>query len=152
MKTKLIANIIYPVYTKKGLKYEKKKRVIEQLPPLNYEKPGKVLDGFILLYSCRVKFPVEAIRSKLSGQNFVEVIEEDLGYFQNLTYLDLSDNKIRIEQLANLYNLVELNLQFNSMKSLLLTQDMFPVLEKLHLSYNNIPVSHLINLKHLKNL
>jgi len=25
MKTKLIASIIYPVYTKKGLKYEKKK-------------------------------------------------------------------------------------------------------------------------------
>jgi len=36
------------------------------------------------------------------------------------------------------------------MKSLLLTEDMFPNLEKLHLSYNSIPVSHLINLKHLK--
>lgn len=38
------------------------------------------------------------------------------------------------------------------MRSLLLTEDMFPVVEKLHLSYNNIPVSHLQNLKHLRNL
>lgn len=29
---------------------------------------------------------------------------------------------------------------------------MFPTLEKLHLSYNNIPVNHLLNLTHLKSL
>ena len=55
--------------------------MIEQLPPINFEKVEKVLDGFALLHSCRVKLPVEAVKSKLSGRNFVEVIEEDLTYF-----------------------------------------------------------------------
>jgi len=36
------------------------------------------------------------------------------------------------------------------MTSLNLQEDMFPALERLHLSYNSIPVNHLINLKHLK--
>jgi hypothetical protein len=51
-----------------------------------------MLDGFLLLYSCRVKLPHEAIRSKLAGENIVDVREEDLIYFKNLTYLDVSDN------------------------------------------------------------
>ena len=122
-----------------------------QLVPIR-EPMGKLLDGFLLLYSCRVKLPHEAIRSKLSGQNIVEVVEEDLAYFQNLTYLDVSDNKIQIEQLANLTNLVELNTQFNNIQTLVLNEDMFPVLEKLYLSYNQIPVAHLVNLKYLGSL
>ena len=61
------------------------------------EKIGKLLDGFLILYSCRVKLPHEAINSKLANQNIVEVIEEDLCYFQNLNTLELSDNKVRIE-------------------------------------------------------
>jgi Leucine-rich repeat (LRR) protein len=72
--------------------------------------PGKILDGFLLLYSCRVKLPHEAIRSKLSGHNITEVVEEDLCYFQNLTSLDLSDNKIKMDELSNLNLLTELNL------------------------------------------
>lgn len=61
-------------------------------------KNHKVLDGFLLLYSCRVKLPHEAIRSKLSGENIVDVREEDLVYFkQNLKFLDVSDNSIAIE-------------------------------------------------------
>lgn len=42
---------------------------------------GKLLDGFLILYSCRVKLPHEAIKSKLASQRIVEVIEEDLCYF-----------------------------------------------------------------------
>jgi len=56
-----------------------------------------MLDGFLLLYSCRVKLPHEAIRSKLCGENIVDVREEDLVYFKNLVYLDVSDNSIAIE-------------------------------------------------------
>lgn len=56
-----------------------------------------------MLYSCRVKLPHEAIRSKLSGESIVDVREEDLVYFkQNLKFLDVSDNQIRLEQLLNL--------------------------------------------------
>ena len=38
------------------------------------------------------------------------------------------------------------------MTSLNISEDMFPMLEKLHLSYNSIPVNHLINLRYLKSL
>jgi len=57
-----------------------------------------------------VKLPHEAIKSKLNGQRFVDVIEEDLCYFQNLSIIDLSDNRIRLEQLKNLRLISEINL------------------------------------------
>ncbi len=85
MKQTTIDRIIYPVYTKKGLKYGKKKRrEATQGIDDNQEKQepiGKLLDGFLILYSCRVKLPHEAIKSKLASQKIVEVIEEDLCYF-----------------------------------------------------------------------
>ena len=43
----------------------------------------------------------------------MDVIEEDLCYFQNLSTLDLADNKVRMEQLKNLKYLTDLNLQYN---------------------------------------
>ena len=69
------------------------------------QKTQRILDGFLLLYSCRVKLPHEAIRSKLASMNIVEVTEEDLEYFKNLTYLDISDNQIYMHNLMNLSNL-----------------------------------------------
>lgn len=76
-----IDDIIYPVKTKKGIKFKKSKKKVKKLDAVPFEMNGKLLDGFLLLYSCRVKLPHEAIRSKLSGQNIVEVVEEDLCYF-----------------------------------------------------------------------
>jgi hypothetical protein len=72
------------------------KDLLQDAQTLN-KKGGKLLDGFLILYSCRVKLPHEAIKSKLDSQNIMEVIEEDLCYFQNLSSIDLSDNHIRFE-------------------------------------------------------
>lgn len=116
-----IDRIIYPVQTKRGLKYPKKKQphghvpkeLVEENNQLIQRKNGKLLDGFLILYSCRVKLPHEAIKSKLDSQNIMEVIEEDLCYFQNLCSIDLSDNHVRLEQLRNLKSLNEINLQYN---------------------------------------
>ena len=66
-----------------------------------------------MLYSCRVRLPHEAIRSKLASMNIVEVTEEDLEYFKNLTYLDISDNQVYMHNLMNLTNLQELDIQYN---------------------------------------
>ena len=77
------------------------------------QKTQRILDGFLLLYSCRVKLPHEAIRSKLGSMNIVEVTEEDLEYFKNLTYLDISDNQVYMHNLMNLTNLQELDIQYN---------------------------------------
>ena len=69
----------------------------------------------------------------------MEVIEEDLCYFQNLTHIDLSDNHIRLEQLRNLKSLLEINLQYNYIRIIpSLSFDDFERLEVLNLSYNSV--------------
>ena len=103
MSRTIISDIIYPVQTKKGLKWGKNhranqqqaqnQRAINKVP----QRLGLLLDGFLILFSCRVRLPHEAIKSKLSSKQIVDVIEEDLCYFQNLTTLDLADNKVRME-------------------------------------------------------
>ena len=65
-----------------------------------------------------MKLPHEAIRSKLAGMNITDVTEEDLEFFKNLTYLDISDNRVQLHQLMNLTALQELDLQYNAMDSL----------------------------------
>lgn len=108
MSRTVISDIIYPVQTKKGLKWGKNNnrnqvdaqshKAINKVP----QRLGLLLDGFLILFSCRVRLPHEAIKSKLASKQIVDVIEEDLCYFQNLTTLDLADNKVRLEQLRNL--------------------------------------------------
>jgi hypothetical protein len=48
----------------------------------------------LLAYSCRVKSPELAIKSKLCGENIIDVKEEDLEMFPNLTMLDVSENHL----------------------------------------------------------
>jgi Leucine-rich repeat (LRR) protein len=75
----------------------------------------------------------------LASQKIVEVIEEDLCYFQNLNAIDLSDNKVRLEQLRNLKSLVDVNLQYNNIQTIpTLAKEDFPKLEQLNLSYNQL--------------
>lgn len=114
------------------------------------------MDGFLILYSCRVKLPHEAISSKLEHQNIHEVIEEDLCYFQNLCSIDLSDNRVRLEQLRNLKSLEEINLQFNHIRIIPQLQSSdFEKLEIINLSYNSITPASIRSLyiaKKLKHL
>ncbi len=75
----------------------------------------------------------------MASQKIVEVIEEDLCYFQNLNAIDLSDNKVRLEQLRNLKSLVDVNLQYNNIQTIpTLAKEDFPKLEQLNLSYNQL--------------
>ena len=45
--------------------------------------------------------------------------------FSNLTHLDISDNQIQLNQLANLANLEDLDLQYNSLESLAVQKGTF---------------------------
>ena len=74
-----IDQIIYPVKTKKGLKHAPKRKSkddtnLYKIPASLMQdsqalqrRSGKLLDGFLILYSCRVKLPHEAIKSKLDS-------------------------------------------------------------------------------------
>ena len=161
MSTQVFDRIIYPVQTKRGLKYPKKKpqhggHVPQELVQNSLEpsrKNGKLLDGFLILYSCRVKLPHEAIKSKLDSQNIMEVIEEDLCYFQNLSYIDLSDNHVKLEQLRNLKSLTDINLQYNYIRVIpALSNDDFERVETLNLSFNSLTPASIRSLYTLKKL
>ena len=73
------------------------------------------------------------------------MVEEDLCYFQNLACLDLSDNKVKLEQLKNLKNLVELNLSYNQISRIgnINPETDFILLENLSLAYNNLKLNDL---------
>ena len=51
--------------------FEKKKKNMEnqfsQQMAMHEVRTGKLLDGFLLLFSCRVKLPHEAIKSNLAS-------------------------------------------------------------------------------------
>jgi hypothetical protein len=76
MKPFNIDKIIYPVKTKRGIKMAPPEAYSYQNDHVNHvtEKLGRLLDGFLILYSCRVKMPHEAITSKLASQSIVDVI------------------------------------------------------------------------------
>jgi len=115
-------------------------------------KDEKILDGFLILHSCGVKYPHQAIKSKLVRENINYVEEGDLNFFQNLTSIDLSENTIKITQLANLKFLVELKLQDNNIIDFRLSEGMFPVLEVLNLAFNMLSNESIIQLEKLPSL
>jgi Leucine-rich repeat (LRR) protein len=82
----------------------------------------------------------------------VDVKEEDLVYFTNLTHLDISDNHVLLSQLLNLVSLEVLDIQYNNLNHLQLNEGCFPRLHTLNLSYNKIPPSHMQELSNLRSL
>ena len=109
----------------------------------------KMLDGFLLLHSCKVKLPHEAVHSKLQGMNITQVRDDDLGYFKNLLSIDLADNQVQLDWLANLQNIQEVDLQYNNLERISVEPQTFQHLKYLHLSYNRIDPRSLLNLAHL---
>ena len=133
----------------KDYEAQNRKLVRESMPARPF---NKVLDGALLTYSCRVKHAWQAIKSRVNGECIVDVKEDDLLEFQNLTHLDISDNQVQINQLKNLLSLQELDIQYNNLTFLQIFQNSFVHLHSLNLSYNKIPPGHLAELGHLQNL
>ena len=120
-------------------------------PPPPAEAPV-VLDGFVLLETCRVEDPEEAERAVLEGCSISAVVGEDLPFFTRLTHLDLGDNAVQLEGLAYLPALQELHLDCNGLTDLACPPGGFPRLEVLNLSYNAVPPASLLALADLPKL
>ena len=72
----------------------------------------------------------------------------------NLHSLDLSDNKIRLEQLKNLRNLTELNLSYNQVSNI---GDLDPMqdlkqIEYINLAYKTLKLNDLLLLSEFRKL
>ena len=63
------------------------------MPPVSKDS-YTILDGFTLLYACRAKLPHEAIKANISSLRISIINKNDLVFFNNLTYLDCSDNQL----------------------------------------------------------
>eukprot|EP01028_Stygiella_incarcerata_P005020 TRINITY_DN2165_c1_g1_i6.p1 TRINITY_DN2165_c1_g1~~TRINITY_DN2165_c1_g1_i6.p1 ORF type:complete len:205 (-),score=46.06 TRINITY_DN2165_c1_g1_i6:45-659(-) len=88
-----------------------------------------VLDGFMLLDASRVDDPKDATEAVLNDVSLAGVLQEDLSFFPNLTYLDLGENNIPFEALAPLKSLCELHLHCNALRSIQCPDDAFKKLE-----------------------
>ena len=101
----------------------------------------RILDGFLLLDSCGVELPEQAMRADLQDMDIEGVTEEDLAFFSNLCSVDLGENCVPLELLRTLPALQELRLHCNSVRDIGdLGVNGFVKLEVLDLSYNMLEV------------
>lgn len=79
---------------------------------------GVILDGFMLLAATGAKDPSDATEAIINDSYVVGAVEDDLGYFTNLTFLDLGENRIHLTALAGLTALEEVHLHCNLIRDL----------------------------------
>lgn len=126
------------------------KETPEMFPPTQY---NKLLEGFLLLETCGVEQPQDAIKAKLNGVGLSHVKQGDFKFFVNLSSLELADNLLNLEDLMTFPSLTDLSLMCNQITDLpLLTPGSFAKLEQLNLSYNKIPATCISELAALPSL
>lgn len=79
---------------------------------------GVVLDGFLLLNVAKATSPDEVEAVALQDSKLISAIPQDLSYFQNLFFLDVSENELPLEDLLVLGNLETLHMAYNKISSL----------------------------------
>jgi Leucine-rich repeat (LRR) protein len=121
-------------------------------PPSRPTTPAVVLDGFVLLQTCRVEDPEEAQKAVLEGAGISAVVTEDMPFFNQLTHLDLGDNHVQLESLGYLPQLQELHLDCNGLCSLTVPVGGFPNLEVLNLSFNGLSAAAILALADIPRL
>lgn len=84
---------------------------------------GIVLDGFLLLSASGCEDPEEVESVTLQASQLERAVREDLLYFQNLFFLDVSENMLLLEDLLFLGGLETLHLTYNQISSLLALHD-----------------------------
>jgi Leucine-rich repeat (LRR) protein len=111
---------------------------------------AKELSGFLLLDHSKVELPEDAIEASLVDLGLTSIKIDDMNYFPNLAYLNLSDNFLRLEDLYCLPGLHDLNLSCNAIQNIYTLKRGFRSLERLNLSYNNLSTHalHMLNELH----
>ncbi|XP_064639371.1 X-ray radiation resistance-associated protein 1-like [Lineus longissimus] len=112
----------------------------------------KVLDGFFLMKHCCVDDPSDLCSVSISGQGLSEVKEEDFALFDNVAYVNASENYLPLEAFKGFPIIRELEITLNGLRGIKLDLGDFPKLEILDLSYNNLSVEDILPLGLLANL
>jgi Leucine-rich repeat (LRR) protein len=112
-----------------------------------------ILDGFVLLAASGMEFPDEARVANVVGKGLTTVVTEDLEYFNNLVFLDVSENALDPSSFYNLSSLIELRMAANNIVRIPQTLgEGFRNLQYLDMGYNALDSFALISLTLLPNL
>lgn len=72
----------------------------------------------MIMTKYKLNSPVEINYIKIRNNNLIDVFEEDMAYFTNVSTIDLQDNEVPLYKLWNFKALQKLNLSFNNMRKL----------------------------------
>ncbi|XP_070990624.1 X-ray radiation resistance-associated protein 1 isoform X1 [Oncorhynchus clarkii lewisi] len=100
--------------------------------------PGYTLDAPLLLSLHCVDKPSDLCSVDISEQRLNLINTEDFLDFENVAYVNASDNSLTIEPFGKFPSLRELELSLNGLCNVTLNAEDFPHLEVLDLSYNNL--------------
>ncbi|XP_053404342.1 X-ray radiation resistance-associated protein 1-like isoform X2 [Mercenaria mercenaria] len=130
--------------------------ISEQLQAANdeeeEEKDVPVLDGFFLMRHCCVEDPSDLCSVNISGKEISEVKEEDLALFDNVAYVNASENFLPFEAFRGFPILRELEMPLNALRSIKPNIGDYPSLEVLDVSYNNLSHDDILTLGLLSNI
>jgi len=127
--------------------------------PLRFYNTGplpqreKTLDGFFLLEASSAALPHQATRVRINDENLAATVPQDLTFFTNLMFVDLGENRLKLEDLTSLPAVVEMRLHCNGIRAVAeLPEGAFARLEVLDLSYNAMDAAAIERLAQLPNL
>lgn len=95
-----------------------KDELVEERRVAGKNRSGIALDGFLLLNAGNTETPEEVEVVTLQSSKLTRSVPEDLSYFQNLFFLDVSENKLMLEDLLMLGGLETLHMAYNKIQSL----------------------------------
>ncbi|XP_003200914.4 X-ray radiation resistance-associated protein 1 isoform X1 [Danio rerio] len=119
---------------------------------VHFGKEGKgvqasnTLEAQLLITLHCVDKPSDLCSVNISGQRLETVKLEGLEQFDNIAYINASDNHLTLEPFGRFPALRELELSLNSLHKLEIHADDFKKLEVLDLSFNNVTGESILNL------
>ncbi|XP_052392811.1 X-ray radiation resistance-associated protein 1 [Carassius gibelio] len=110
------------------------------------ENASNCLDAQLILTRCCVDKPSDLCSVNISSQHLQTVRLESLEQFDNVAYINASDNHLTLEPFVRFPALRELDLSLNNLHNLEIHAEDFQKLEVLDLSFNNLTGESIINL------
>ncbi|XP_062950357.1 X-ray radiation resistance-associated protein 1 isoform X3 [Cynocephalus volans] len=114
--------------------------------------PGHILDQAFLLKHHHVRKPSDLCNVNISGLKFSKAKEKDFKHFHSVTYINASENLLPLEAFHTFPALKELELAFNSIKTVCVKYGDFKLLEFLDLSFNSLTAEAICDLGILPHL
>ncbi|CAG2241615.1 X-ray radiation resistance-associated protein 1 [Mytilus edulis] len=110
------------------------------------------LDGFFLMRHCCVEDPSDLCSVNIAGKELSEFKEEDFALFDNVAYVNASENYLPFEAFRGFPIIRELEIPLNGLRSIRLSPGDYPTLEIVDISYNNLSHEDILSLGTLPNL